>query len=72
MAVFFKKLLLDFKHLKNFYFLTINFFFNILSNIFLKNNNKNYDFFLDNFNKYKFSANLYDSIFKKNFIVDFI
>jgi hypothetical protein len=72
MTVFFNKLLLDFKHLKNFYFLIINFFFNILSNIFLKNNNKNYDFFLDNFNKYKFSVNLYNSIFKKNTIIDFI
>lgn len=72
MTVFFNKLLLDFKHLKNFYFLIINFFFNILSNIFLKNNNKNYDFFLDNFNKYKFSINLYNSIFKKNIIIDFI
>ena len=50
----------------------INFFFNFLSNIFLKNNNKDYFFFLDSFNKYKFSNSLYDRIFRSNLIVDFV
>lgn len=49
----------------------INFFFNILSNIFIKNSN-NYDILLNDFNKYKFSLMLYDNIFKKHIIVDYI
>ena len=72
MIVFFNKLLLDLKHLKNFYFLIINFIFSFFSNMFFKNNHKNYNFFLDNYNKYKFSNTLYKYIFKKNLIVDFI
>jgi hypothetical protein len=72
MTAFFNKLLLDFKHLKNFYFLIINFIFNFISNIFFKDTQKKYNFFLDNFNKYKFSDTLYNCVFKKNLIVDLI
>jgi hypothetical protein len=69
MANFFNKFLLDIKCIKNFYFLIINFFFNVLSNIFVRDC-KDYSFFLDNFSKNKFVDNLYKNIFSKNIAMD--
>jgi len=71
-TVLFNKLILDFSHLKNFYFSFTNFIFNILTKIFLLDGSKDYKFFLDNYNNTKFSDMLYKNIFKKNIFIDII